>query len=323
VFQLRFDLRVPPFADITHVQQYREALDMCEWADTRGFFGVTISEHHGTEDGFISSPLTLAAAILSRTDNLLCSVAALLLPYHDPIRVAEDIATIDLISPGRLVVIAGIGYREFEFDMFAKDRSTRGASTEAAIELMRRCWTGEPFEHEGRTVWVTPKPVTEPHPMLMVGGSVEASARRAARLGLPFQPAIDDPALIELYYAEAEAAGHDSAFAVMPSGPGMVLVTEDPERTWATIGPNCLYDAGVYAGWQHDDQRSIWKVDATDIDGLKASGQWAIVTPDECVDLYREVGHAVMHPLVGGIDPAIGWESLQLVVDKVMPALEG
>ena len=321
MFNLRFDLRTPPFTEVTHGDQYRAMLEMVKWADTRGFAGAITSEHHGTEDGFMSAPLAISAAILGATDNLMCTLSALLVPYHDPLRLAEDIATIDLMAPGRFITIAGLGYREFEFEMFGKDRTRRGRDTEEAIKVMQQAWTGEPFEYEGRTVWVTPKPVTQPHPIVMVGGSVPASAKRAARLRLPYMPPIGDQELVDLYYAEAAEIGFEGAFAMAPDGPGLVLVTEDPDALWAKIGPNMLYDAAAYASWQYPDQRSGWHVDAEDVADLKASGQFEVLTPDECVELVRTKGAATLHPLCGGIDPAIGWETLELVVDKVMPAL--
>lgn len=322
MFQIRFDLRTPPFVEITHAEQYREMIRMVRWADTRGFTGTIISEHHGAPDGFMSSPLTVAAGILGTTDNLSCTISALLVPYHDPLRLAEDIAAIDLMAPGRLVVIAGLGYREQEFEMFGVDRSRRGRIFEECLEAMLTAWKGEPFQFRGRTVHVLPRPATEPHPTIMVGGSVEASARRAARFHLPYMPPIGDPVLADVYYEEAAKVGFDSPFAVLPDGPGLVLVTEDPERLWAAIGPNLLHDAQTYASWQYPDQRSGWHVEAEDIDDLKASGQYCILTPDECVELVRTKGLATLHPLVGGIDPDIGWETLQLVVDEVMPRLK-
>ena len=103
----------------------------------------------------------------------------------------------------------------------------------------------------------------------------------------------------------------------------MVLVSRDPGALWDEIGEHLLYDARLYAAWQHADQRSSWHVDAATIEDLRAGGQHAILTPGECVDLVRETGAAVLHPLVAGIDPAIGWETLELVVDEVMPALAG
>lgn len=321
MFTCRFELRVPPFADVTHAQLHREYLDMVSWCDDNGIATVIVSEHHGADDGFMCSPLVLASAALARTDNIMVAISALLLPFHDPIRIAEDIATIDLMAPGRLSVTMGVGYREFEFDMFDKDRTRRGRGTEEAIELILRCWSGEPFEHEGRTIWVTPKPVTEPHPVLMVGGSVKASALRAARLGLPFSPSTPDQSLADLYYAEATRLGYDTPFAIVPDGPSMVMVTEDPERTWAAIERHALYDAGLYNSWQYDDHHNLTAVDADDVAGLAASGQWDVLTPEECAQLVRDKGSAMLHPLVGGIDPAIGWESLELTKNRVMPLL--
>ena len=200
MFTARFELRVPPFADVTHAQLHREYLDMVSWCDDNGIATVIVSEHHGAEDGFMASPLILAGAALARTDNITVAVSALLLPFHDPIRIAEDIATIDLIAPGRLSVTMGVAYREFEFDMFGKDRTRRGRDTEEAIKLILRCWTGEPFEHEGRTIWVTPKPVTEPHPAAH-GGRVGAGLSstggppRAALLPVHPRPVAGRPLL--------------------------------------------------------------------------------------------------------------------------------
>jgi|TARA_B100001105_G_scaffold136614_1_gene109511 alkanesulfonate monooxygenase SsuD/methylene tetrahydromethanopterin reductase-like flavin-dependent oxidoreductase (luciferase family) len=324
MFLLRFDLRIPPFVDsLTPTVQYGEMLEMVRWADGEGFAGVVLSEHHGSEDGFMNAPLAVAGAVLGATRNLFCSVSALLLPLHDPLRVAEDVAALDLLAPGRLNVVIGIGYRESEFEMFGRDRSRRGAEAEAGIRTILRAWEGEPFEVDGRTVWVTPKPASDPHSLLAVGGSVEASARRAARLHLPFIPAIGDRALLDAYLLESAACGHEAPFCAMPSGPGLVIVTRDPDRLWGEIGPNLVYDASVYASWQYPDQRTSWMVEADDIDQLRAGGQHLIVTPEECVELVRADGVVVLHPLCGGIDPAIGWESLHLVANEVMPALAG
>ena len=79
---LRFDLRVAPFADTTHAAQYAACLDMCEWADATGFDVVAISEHHGVEDGYMSSPVTLAAAIAARTKRISINIAAILVPPY-------------------------------------------------------------------------------------------------------------------------------------------------------------------------------------------------------------------------------------------------
>jgi len=322
MFVLRFDLRIPPFVtNLTHAEQYREFLRMVEWSDDKGFAAVVLSEHHGTEDGYMNSPLLLAGSVLGRTSNVFCSVSALLLPLHDSLRIAEEIATIDLIAPGRFNVVIGVGYRESEFEMFGKNRKTRGKDTEEGIRTVLTALKGKPFTYDGREVLITPKPVSDPSSLISVGGSVEISAKRAARLGLSFVPAVRDENLESVYYEEAKAVGYENPMCMMPSGPGMVIVTEDPERTWNEIGDNLIYDAISYAAWQYKDQRSSWHIEGTSIEELKAGGQHLIVTPDECVDLVKTNGAAVLHPLIGGIDPSIGWESLELVANKVIPTL--
>ncbi len=321
MFMLRYDLRCPGFAETSHAEMYATMLEQCRYGDEQGFAGVTLSEHHGVDDGFMSSPLAVAAAVAGCTSRVMISISALLVPLHDPLRLAEDIAALDLLSGGRVVVIAGLGYRDEEFEMFGADRSQRAHGLEEALEVMLQAWTGEPFEYRGRTVRVTPRPTTQPHPTIMVGGSVPASARRAARLGLPFMPSIGDQDLADLYYAEAEAAGFDNPFALVPSGPGFVHVTEDPERVWDQIARHALFDAETYASWQKPDQRSAWQVDASDLDHVKASGQYRVVTPDECADLVAEHGTAVLHPLMGGMPPELGWESVRLAAEEVLPRL--
>jgi hypothetical protein len=150
---------------------------------------------------------------------------------------------------------------------------------------------------------------------------VPAAARRAARFCLPYSPAVPDQALADVYYAEAKAIGFDTPFAALGGGPGLVLVTRDPDALWAKIGENLLYDARVYESWQEAEHRSSWKSGATTIADLRASPNYAIVTPDECVQLFRTNGGVMLHPLVAGIEPAIGWESLELVASEVMPRL--
>jgi alkanesulfonate monooxygenase SsuD/methylene tetrahydromethanopterin reductase-like flavin-dependent oxidoreductase (luciferase family) len=321
MFVIRYDLRVPPGVHLTHADQYRTAIEMANWADERGFAAVALSEHHDTDDGFMSSPLTIAAAILGSTNHLLCNISALLVPLHDPIRLAEEIATIDLIAPGRLSVVAGLGYRPSEFEMFGKDLRARAKDFEEAIALMLAAWAGGEVTYRGRRVRVMPLPATKPHPDLRIGGSVPAAARRAARLRLPYVPALHDPELTDIYLAEAARIGFDAPLPAVGTGPGLVLVTPDPDRLWARIGDQLLYDAQVYMSWQGPQDRSSWKTPADTVDDLRASPHYAIVTPEQCVELVRQHGAAILHPLVAGIDPAIGWESLELVAAEVMPAV--
>jgi len=320
---MRFDLRAPEFG-APRAELYEACLDMSAWADEHGFDIVVLSEHHGAADGYLPAPLALAGAVVGRTKRIPITVAALLVPLHDPVRLAEELVVLDLASGGRVSIVAGAGYRPEEFEMAGIDRKTRGKLLEEHIEVMRKAWTGEPFEWRGRTVQVTPKPLSEPHPMVMLGGSTEIAARRAARLRLPLFPAVGDPQLAEWYRDECEKVGFTGGFAMLPSGPGFVFVADDVARAWERIGPHVLHEVQVYDSWQTPGQRSAVHVEAETVDDVRASGTYRVVTPDECVALAEELGPMgtlVFHPLIGGLAPAVAWESLGLLASKVLPRI--
>jgi alkanesulfonate monooxygenase SsuD/methylene tetrahydromethanopterin reductase-like flavin-dependent oxidoreductase (luciferase family) len=321
---LRYELRAPSGSTATRRDRYAACLDQCAYAEQHGLKMAVVTEHHGVDDGWLPSPLLLASAIAGRTESLAIGLNALVVTLHDPLRLAEDIAVLDLVSGGRVSIVTALGYRDEEFEMFGVDRTKRGRILEDHLKVMLQAWTGEPFEYRGRTVQVTPTPFSQPHPTLFVGGSTEASARRAARLHLHFQPSIGDPALGEAYAQACKEEGFTGGICVLPSGPGFVHVTDDPERAWAAIGPYALRDAETYHSWQKPDQRSNVSTAATTVEELDASGVYWVVTPEECLERAKSLGPfgaIVLNPLMGGMDIDLGWESLQLFVDKVLPRL--
>jgi len=321
-FILRFDLRAPefgaPVADL-----YATALDMAVWAEGNGFAAVVVSEHHASDDGYLPSPLIVASAMAARTKQIAISVAALLVPLYDPIKLAEDIAVLDNLSRGRVSYVAGIGYRPAEYASLGRDFTARARTMESSIAVMREAWKGEPFEHEGRVVYVRPTPFTHPAPLICYGGGSMAAARRAARLDMPFFPQIRSERLVAEYESERERLGLAPGFVIGPGeGPLNIFVSEDPERTWALIGEHLLHDARSYAQWQIDANMDSAALDtATTVEQLRENDVYTIVTPDECVELVRAHGSLALHPLCGGIPPEIAWQSLELVAGKVQPAL--
>ena len=178
-------------------------------------------------------------------------VNALLVTLHDPIRLAEQVATLDLTSGGRFTFVAGLGYRPEEFEMAGVDQRRRGAIVEEYLEVLRAAWTGEPFQWQGRTIVVTPTPTSPPDQLVWAGGSVRASAARAARLRLPFFSMSTDPTLGDIYREECEKVGYHEGFFMFPNGPSFVHVAEDPEQAWDAIGDYAVYDATSYRSWQH------------------------------------------------------------------------
>jgi alkanesulfonate monooxygenase SsuD/methylene tetrahydromethanopterin reductase-like flavin-dependent oxidoreductase (luciferase family) len=316
---IRFDMRLAPFSAVTEADLYEQCVEMVRFADENGFSAVTISEHHGVD--FISAPTTLAGLLLGATRNVRVMVNALLLTLHDPIRLAEQVATLDLASGGRFTFIAGLGYKVEEFAMAGVDRTRRGALAEEYLQVLRQAFTGEPFEWRGRTVQVTPKPARPMEALVWAGGSVRKSAERAARLRLPMFTMSTDPKIGDIYREECAKVGYATGFCLAPAGPLFVHVTEDPDKAWEQIAPFAVYDATSYSTWQTGDHDNVAHAADTTAEGLRASGMWQVVTPDECVDLARRFGSVPLHPLMGGMPIELGWESLRLYVDKVLPRL--
>ena len=334
---IRFDLRIAPFASTTFAAQHRAMLEMVSWADRVGIETICLSEHHGDPAGFSSAPLTLAAAILGRTERVKVRVAAALAPLHDPVRLAEQLATIDCLAPGRLEVVLGAGYRMAEFEMAGIDRGERGRRLEECVAVLRSAWTGRAFEWRGREVLATPPPATPGGPAILVGGKTVASARRAARLRCDYSPAVASHVVVAAYFEESRKIGYEGAEvfgcrsfdqyqaarpAGVPAAPGFVMLTKDPDATWSQIGPLAVQDATTYAAWQEDGVVSDTAVPgAATGEDLRASGQFAVVTPQECLALAARDGSLMLHPLMGGIAPALAWEGLQLFEHEVLPRL--
>ncbi|ALC20580.1 LLM class flavin-dependent oxidoreductase [Streptomyces pristinaespiralis] len=315
----RFNMVDPAATPETHAARYRAALEMAAYADDRGVDTVQTEEHHGAANNWLPSPLTFAGAVLGATRRITVTVSAIIGPLHEPLRLAEDIAVLDLIGRGRLVTVAGIGYRPEEYAQLGVDWSRRGRLQDELLETLLAAWTGESFVYRGRTVRVTPRPYTRPHPLLIVGGSSRAAARRAARFGLPFFPSAHLPEL-EAYYEERRAEYGTDGFCMMPAEKTTLLhVSEDPDRAWAVYGEHFLHEARTYASWQSPDIRSAVRSAAGTVGELRDEGVYRIVTPDECVALGAE--SLVLHPLCGGMPVDEGWRSLQLLCEHVLPRL--
>lgn len=318
---LQFDMRTAPTCPDSQADRYRACIDMVRWADEQPISVVGFSEHHNSEDGFLSSPLMLAMSAAAATRRVAINVSALQLPLHDPIRVAEDIAVLDLVSSGRFSTTLGLGYRELEYELFDVTWNTRGKIFDEKLELLMQALRGEPFEYRGNTVHVTPAPQSPVEALLCVGGNSAAAARRAARFGLYFAPAIDDPALKQVYDEECAVHGFDRGYVIFPREPSLTLIAEDTAVAWRELGQYLLYDATAYASWRHPSRRAYAESSATDLSELKAEGKYAILTPEQAAKKIALSGSINLAPLCGGVPIESAWRSLELFAERVVPLL--
>src|SRR5204862_6366639 len=108
---------------------------------------------------------------------------------------------------------------------------------------------------------------------------------------------------------------------VLPAGPGSVPGSRAPAAGWRVIAPHAVYDARTYHEWPTPGQRSEAHVAATTEDEVRRSGVYRVVTPEECVGIAEEHGRVLLHPLMGGLDPELGWASLRLFATEVLPRI--
>jgi alkanesulfonate monooxygenase SsuD/methylene tetrahydromethanopterin reductase-like flavin-dependent oxidoreductase (luciferase family) len=319
---LRYDLRHPPIAPDSATEQYAAAVEQAAWADRLGFEAVILSEHHGADDDYLPSPIVLASAIAARTRRIRLRLAAVVAPFHDPLRLAEDLAVLDIISDGRLDVTIGAGYAPSEFAMFDRNTSERVAHVEELVAVLQRAWTGEPFIYRGRTVQVRPRPVQRPRPRIDLGGSSEPAARRAARIADGFFPSM--PEQWPAYRAEVLARTERDPGACPWPGAEFVHVAERPDEVWPAILPHALHEVNEYGRIAAETGAATGFTPIEDPDVLRATGMYRVITPEECLSLLHELPAGqifVFHPLMGGLSTDLAWSSLRLLEERVLPHL--
>ena len=320
-----FDMRAPDFG--TPVPElYSAMLEMSAFADEIGVSRIGVMEHHGSEDGYLPAPFVLAGAVAARTSQARLSISAVILPLHDPVHLAEQIAVLDIVSNGRLDVVFAAGYVPYEFQMFNVSLRDRGKLMNEGTDIIMRALRGERFTAGDREIFVRPLPIQAPEDIVILGGGVEASARRAARVGGGFAPLRTD--LFAVYDAECAKLGRKPGRKFGGgNGPMSIHVTEDPDRAWEQLTPHVIHVCKAYAAWAGEEENSNSPFLGLDNEeAVRASGMFACWTPDEVIERAPGIiaGYGGMNfmPLLGGLSPDIGWESLELLKSKVIPRLK-
>lgn len=319
---LRLNMTNVPDPAGEHAERYQAALQMAAYADDRGVTAISCEEHHLAATGWLPAPLLLAAAVAACTSKARISIGALLVPLYDPVRLAEDIAVLDHLAAGRFSFIAGVGYRPEEYHAVGKDWRRRGQLMDECLEVMLKAWQDEAFEYHGRSINVTPKPRTKPHPVFFVGGMSAAAASRAARLGLPFSPPMPMPDLEAAYLRELDRYG-TSGFVFRPeNGSTVTHLSTDPEAAWDRCGRYFLNESVEYSSWAHKGVPRPNESPANSIAELRRLQKVEVLTPEQLIEQCRAGRRAVtLHPLIGGLPLADGWQSLRLLGEQVLPAL--
>jgi alkanesulfonate monooxygenase SsuD/methylene tetrahydromethanopterin reductase-like flavin-dependent oxidoreductase (luciferase family) len=282
-----FDFRNPADWQRPWGQFYAESLDFIAWLETIGYEAVWIPEHHGVKDGYMPSPLMIGAAIAARTKTMRISPAVAIAPLYHPVRLAEDMAVLDVISNGRIELALGVGYLPREAAAYGVDFRNRGRRTDEVLQILLPLLEGETVSFEGEFYSINdarifPLPVQKPRPSVLVGGVTRPGLRRAARFGDGYCGGVDQyQTLIE----EVRALGRDKNPRLDSMTDMWFMASDDPERTMEEIAPHFCYQIKAYADWQEGID---WGIRPTDIETIKASGTITVLRPEDAIALIRK-----------------------------------
>jgi probable F420-dependent oxidoreductase len=330
-FGLWYDFRNPPQWRQSSDRLYREILDQIAWGGNNGFDDVWLSEHHFIEDGYLPSILPVAAAIAARTQRIRIASGVLLMPFHNPIRLAEDIATVDVISGGRFELGVGIGFKREEFTGFGVSSKERGARTDQSLDIIRRALAGETITFKSeffdfQNIRVTPEPIQKPHPPIWLGGFTPPALRRAVRFGDGFTVPGANRDVYDRYVAELQKANRPADKIRFASGFWCLIVSDDPEKTFAEAADHIIYQANNYSEWLSAAGLQPLSEYLRDHEQLRQSGLLKVVEPNTAISLIRDfsnnvpITHFYSWTLPPGLPPRWAQTHLELFAAKVIPA---
>ena len=330
-FGYLYDFRNPPQWRRSWVDLYAETLDFISWTESLGFEGAWVPEHHGADDGYVTSPLVVLAAIAARTKVIKLGAAIALAPLYHPVRFAEECALLDIISNGRLEMAVAVGYRRREAEGFGVNFSTRGQRMDEFLEIVRRLWSGETFSYQGKhftlkNASIMPKPSRGTLP-LYVGGFADKALERAAKYGDGY---FGNEEVCDQYLEKLRLCGKNPATARIRLQGLFVMVAKDPEKAMHELAPHFHYVNNAYGQWLQEDQKSTGfgadvALKPMTVEQFKASGTLRILTPGKAIDMFKRmlartpVEHFIMMP-PPGFPLAKFAEYAQLFASEVIPA---
>ena len=320
------------FIPIEGGHYYREALEEVVRGEELGFDSVWMEEHHSVVDHYWPSPLPVLAGFATRTSRVTLGTDILVAAFYHPVRLAEDIALLDVMSGGRVVLGAAIGYKPDEFTLYGVELEKRGARFEEQLAIVKGLWTQDTFSFRGKYYQVEgklePKPIAKPHPPIWIGGWGEITLRRAATLAdnwIP-GPTAELPRLLEgkkQFLANRRAAGPTAPISEWPLTRDVIIADTDREaRELAERHIMVSYRKEYAGGWRHPFiDASI----ATDLDTVKKD-RFLIGSPGQIIEDLRPfveqygMTHLICRLFFPGMPHRHIMRELELIAREVRPA---
>ncbi len=338
---LLWSFRNPPKWRRPWAAFYEEQIQQAVLSEELGYDNIWLTEHHFSEDGYSPSLMPIAGNLAGRTTTARIGTYLVLLPLHDARHVAEDAATVDILSNGRFDLGLGQGYVPNEFNNFEIDRTKRGSLLEEGVEVIRGMWTNESFSYHGEhynmdDVRLQPRPVQDPPP-IWIGARGTKAVRRTARLDCHFL-GVSEPAGQQLYDEMLTDLGKNPAdfFATQLQWAYCAPTTD---QAWEDCQEHLHHLLFWYQKWAAEASDNINKIqsdaeiDLPDPDKLRASldqsipGVPLIGTPEEVARGLDNFSNSMRmtHLVVGmhfpGLDPVKSRQSMTLFAKEVLPLL--
>jgi probable F420-dependent oxidoreductase len=313
---------------------FQQALAEACLGEELGFDSVWLEEHHGIRNHYWPSPLMVLAGLATRTSRIQLGTDIIVLPFYHPVRVAEDVATLDLLSHGRAILGVAIGYRPSEFELYDVPQQGRGARYVEMLQIMRALWTQDEVDFQGKFFSIRGRiePRPERPPRLWLGGWGDLALQRAAQFGdawVPGPTAHLDKLLDaqQRYHASLLAQGRDPAAMPRPLT-REVIIAATRERAWELAEKYLMVNyRDEYGGgsWAHP---LIGAQDSTPVDQLEALSRdrFIVGSPDDCVLKIRRfvetfgVDHLICRLYFPGMPHEHILAELKLLAREVMPA---
>ena len=311
---------------------YHDFINYVAEAEKLGFSSVFLVEHHFTGFGQVSASLNLLSYLAARTERIRLGTAVVVLPWHNPVLVAEQAATLDLLSNGRLDFGVGKGYRSYEFDGFCVAQDEATERFDEAMEVIRRAWAsdGKRFSYKGKwhsydNIVVEPSPIQRPHPPFWLGAGSADSIRRAAREGYnllldqiaPTAVIIDR---VKVFREECKAVGRTYDPMMVGVTRGLQIIRKESERKHAIRTRRAvLQNIGDLARGPGAERYHHIKDDA---DSFVLDDAPLLGTPEEIVtQLKRLQAGGVENVLFAA--PGASVAHLRTFAEEIMPELGG
>jgi probable F420-dependent oxidoreductase len=300
-------------------------------AEELGFDSVWMEEHHSVANHYWPSPFVVLAGFATRTSKVLLGTDIAVAAFHHPVRLAEDVALLDIMSGGRAVLGIAIGYKPDEFALYGVELEKRGARFEEQLAIVKGLWTQDRVSFKGRYYTVEgrlePRPLRTPHPPIWIGGWGDITLRRAATLAdnwIP-GPTADLKRLLagkQQFLANRQAA-HLAAPTEWPLTRDVIIAETDARaRALAEEHIMVAYRREYAGGWRHPFiDASI----ATDLDKLMAD-RFIIGGPEQVVAQIRRfveaygMTHLICRTFFPGMPHAHIMKELDLLAREVLPA---